>query len=714
MAVTMVGARDLDPNGPSALDFAETTAEFVDVPVGTLPAFTSPTTFDLVKNTSSPAAGQDQDNDERHAISNLLAQLSRSSRTQQQDRSSADTMASVNPIETMIHVPDRAQPSSPPATYHEDLLPPLEPEPFRNEDLPEKIDQSATRGQVEAYAKLEFADGVYYITTHSCELGRDTRMYEGAKRKRVASLQNSHGAKTGASSDEASRPSKRSRNEDGSLVKGSVVSDKGGFCGMDDSGSEAIQQRPGDIAQQPHSSQRSDASIVKPQDLELKLSLPAFEYNELAVDLIPDDAVFQDGEKPAPVTSEHLPPPKNSNPLVPIHTMAADTLDQQLRDHTLISRRHVRICWDYKHDCWRVLVMGRNGAFVDGQYVPRGCEESLRHESQIQIAGVEAIFKLPQTMVESTTDESEAEEDVSPSMNRQSATPPSEEGPISMLPSNAVSIPTKSRVKNGKKLSLPQPGVPLSADGQPVPPKRRGPGRPPKDGISSNREKREFARAQKAAEAKAANGGVTPPPTGRAKPNRPPVQAEVADLARPEKRKYTKRKRAETDDILPSIEGEDGDRVARSDDQTRSTRKTRVSRSKSPDYPPRDALTEEQLAKPTDNYQRLIYDILIVIFPQEIGLRQIYREIKMKWPYFVHIVPTEGWQSSVRHNLNSEHGKLFDKGQKDGKGWAWRAIQGAMEPKEEIERKKKAAAAAAAAKANSNNMPNGPRYPPPG
>ena len=589
----------------------------------------------------------------------------------------------------------------------------LAQDPPRTEDLPEKLDESAKRGQVEAYAKLEFADGVYYITTHSCELGRDVRMYNTAKQKKVASLQSSHGAKSGASSDKASRPSKRSRKEGGSLVKRSVVSEKGGFCGMDDSGPEEdVQQQRKETAKPNHSSQPSEASIVKPQDLDLNVPLPTFDYQQYATELATDDAMFEDDEQPAPVTSEHL-PSSNSNPLVPIHHTVAETVDEELKNHTSISRRHLRIYWDYKNDCWKARVMGRNGAFIDNKYLPAKTVGILKHGSKIQIAAIEATFKLPQNF-DPTTDESEAEEDVSPSMNKQSATPPSEEGAISMSPSKAGGVRNKAHIKNVKKPNLPQSAVPVGADGLPVPQKKRGPGRPPKDGVMSNRERREIARAIKAAEAKEANGGVTPPPTGRAKPNKPPVKAEVADPTKPEKRKYTKRKRAETDDILPSIEGDDGDAAAGTDDDARATRKARASRSRSPDYPPKESLTEDQLAKPPDNYARLIYDILVDIHPKELGLRQIYRELKKKWPYFVHVVQTDGWQSSVRHNLNSEHEKLFEKGQKDGKGWAWRAIKGAMEPKEEIEKKKRAQAAAAAAKANANSMPNGPRYPPQG
>ena len=627
----------------------------------------------------------------------------------------AATSQGENTIETTF--PTIPPPIEGDSLYRQELSSTLGHNPLRAEDLPEKLeklDESVNRGQVEAYAKLEFADGVYYITTHSCELGRDVRMYNTAKSRKVASLQSSHGAKSGPSSDKASRPSKRSRKEGGSLVKRSVVSDKEGFCGMDDSGPEDdLQQPPKETAKPTHSSQRSEASVVKPQDLDLSVPLRTFDYTHYASVLAADDAVFDDDEQPAPVTSEHL-PPNNSNPLVPIHHTVADSVDQELKNHTSISRRHLRIYWDYKYDCWKALVMGRNGAFIDNKYLAAGSVGILKHGSKIQIAAIEGTFKLPQTMVDNSTDESEAEEDVSPGMNRQSATPPSEEGAMSMSPSKVGATRIKLHVKNVKKPNPPQPVVPVNADGQPMPPKKRGPGRPPKDGVMSNRERREIARAIKAAEAKEANGGVTPPPTGRAKSNRPLTKAEVVDPTKPEKRKYTKRKRAETDDILPSIEGEDGDAAAGSDDDARATRKARPSRSRSPDYPPKESLTEDQLAKPPDNYARLIYDILVDIHPRELGLRQIYRELKKKWPYFVHVVQTDGWQSSVRHNLNSEHEKLFEKGQKDGKGWAWRAIKGAMEPKEELEKKKRAQAAAAAAKANANNIPNGQRYPPPG
>lgn len=61
------------------------------------------------------------------------------------------------------------------------------------------------------------------------------------------------------------------------------------------------------------------------------------------------------------------------------------------------------------------------------------------------------------------------------------------------------------------------------------------------------------------------------------------------------------------------------------------------------------------------------------------SLRNIYKQMQARWPFFKYVVDSDGWTSSVRHNLNSEVGKLFDKGRKEGKGWSWVAIPDAME-----------------------------------
>ena len=582
--------------------------------------------------------------------------------------------------------------------------------PSQQGDLPDSLHEAAEKNQIEAFAKLEFADGNYYITTHSCELGRDVRALQAAQR--AAESKSSQGER----SARRSRPSHRSdpaKREGGSIVKGSVISEKGGFCGMDDTDDvtkeQAMKGQRKEAAKHSHSSAMSESDVVNPEDL-LRGPGGRFDYGMAAEMAAP---LEEDDEKPAPVTSEHL-PPANRNPLIPIHHMT-DSEKTEIENHKAVSRRHVRIAWDFQRNCFKLHVLGRNGAFLDNNYIPQNNAGFLHHNSKIQIAGIEVNFKLPNSGIESTSEESEQEMEESPEGNHASTTPTSQGDPRSASPSRGGKTKSGVRIKIVKKAEPAKlPGPLLAPNGQPMPPKKRGPGRPPKDGIMSNRERRELAKAQKAAEAKARNNGVTPPPTGRenAKITLQKQQAE-AEETKPEKRKYTKRKR-EGDDVLPSIEGDDGEMVdGGSDDENQKLKKTRASRSLSPEYPPKESLTVDQLSKPPDNYARLIYDILSDIHPKELGLRQIYRALKKKYPYFVHGVNTEGWQSSVRHNLNSEHTKLFDKGQKDGKGWAWRAIPEALPPKEEIERKRKEQAAAAEQKAKTSQ--GQPRYqqPPP-
>ena len=569
------------------------------------------------------------------------------------------------------------------------------------EELPEDIQKSAECGQIEAFAKLEFADGNYYITTHSCELGRDVRAYQAALNRAKEGTDSQ--VKGESSSGRASRPSARARREGESQVKGSVISDRGGFCGMDDVAAEEEEQKQRQAAEASRSSQLSNSSIVKPEDLEKIPPLPPFDYQAMA-----QEASDYDNEAPAPVTSEHLPPP-NRNPLIPIHA-TADTETSELQSHKSISRRHVRIAWDCKKACFKLHIIGLNGAFLDGVYMPKNTSATLHHGSRIQISGIEITFKLPHPDAASSSASSDEDEDQSPGGKKHSTTPTSGEGET-----------TTSRVRHGarQKIKLKPPRAPTpprvavapSVEGQPQPVKRRGPGRPPKDGISSNREKREQAKAAKLAALREANGGVTPPSTGRTKIE-PPVTKQPAGYPKPEKRKYTKRKRLDSeanDEVLPSIE-DDG--VAMSnDEENRPSKRTRVSRSLSPVYKAKELCTPEELNKPQENYARMIYDILIEIHPTALSLRQIYRQLKLKFPYFVHQTQTEGWQSSVRHNLNQENDKVFEKGQKDGKGWMWKAKPGGLPAKEEVDKSRKQNAAGAEAK----NKPNAAaRCPPPG
>lgn len=546
--------------------------------------------------------------------------------------------------------------------------------------------------QVEAFAKLEFDDGNYYITTYACELGRDAFAYKAALAKEEAFKAGQDRAHS--SSGRRSGLSQGVPMAADSQVQGSVVSEAGGFGGVDD---PPILQDGKDEDGRPlqsHSSQMSAGSVVRPQEVLYHPPPAPFDYHRNAERQADAESRRKpqdpEDEQPAPVTDDHL-PDANRCPLIPIHA-TQDEQKSEVDSHRNISRRHVRIEWSDKKECFQMHVLGKNGAFLDGCWCSRGQARKLRDGSKIQISGVEMTFRLPlEEAGESATEESGREDGYhSPPPPQRSTSPTSDEQDRSISPPRPGKGKTKIILKTSEPVPPPPPVLSepaIGPDGQPIPPKRRGPGRPPKDGIMSTRERKEREKAAKLAEAKAANGGTTPPPFMRGgKPTKPITKEEETQVeAKPEKRKYKKRKReGEDGEIMQSIEG--GEMELAAEPEKPPPPKKARSKSPSPDYPPVESLTEEQLARPSDPYARLIYDILLDIHPKALPLKQIYRALKMKFPFFVHRVDSEGWQSSVRHNLNQEWNKLFEKGEKEGKGFAWKAIPGALQPQAERRR----------------------------
>jgi pSer/pThr/pTyr-binding forkhead associated (FHA) protein len=561
------------------------------------------------------------------------------------------------------------------------------------EPTKDHLQKAHDAGRIEAFAKIDFADGYFYMTTASLELGRDELAFKSAQEK--AKKQEERRQRSRPSSSSGNASSKLVRRAAGSQVQGSVVSERGGFCGVDPKSAEEQEVEDADPSKS-HSSQVSASSVVKMEDLELHPP-PKFDYH-----MRMEEAMEADNERPAPVTADHLPKP-DSNPLIPIHPVTDNgfrrlDVHAEIEAHKSISRRHARIAWDDARQSFVLEVLGRNGVFLNQAYMQRGQSAPLNHNSLIEISGIQMHFRLPPSQADSSDDSGNEDESSPHRANKQSTTPTSDSEPRSVSPSRRKGAKTLLDSKATKKPELIAIPARVGPDGQPLPPKKRGPGRPPKDGIMSNRERRELIKAQKAAAAKEANGGVTPPPSGRTGISRPSIADAQLEQAKLEKRKYTKRKREdgeEDGEVIPSIEG--GQAQVPNDEEVRAPKKTRASRSPSPIYPGMSELSPEQLAKPQENYARLIYDVLSEIHPKGLGLRQIYRKLKVKYPYFVHGVTTDGWQSSVRHNLNSEHEKLFTKGDKDGKGFSWIAIPGKFtETKEDIAKKRKAQEAAQA------------------
>jgi hypothetical protein len=209
--------------------------------------------------------------------------------------------------------------------------------------------------------------------------------------------------------------------------------------------------------------------------------------------------------------------------------------------------------------------------------------------------------------------------DVKEGSKEPSKTPIVEENKAPKEPA-APRISRDAPMQNGDEVTVP--GLPA---GVIIPARKKGPGRPPKDGVMSKRERALLIKQSKERE-KAIKLGLDPSqiPPPEMKPPKP----------RP-------RKNSQGEDI----EGEDGD-----GDEKKSTKVPRPPRSPSPEMKIED-YTEEQLQRPQPNYVYLIYEAIQNCKTGVMNLQQIYSAIERRYPYFKFRTTSNGWQSSVRHNL---------------------------------------------------------------
>lgn len=183
--------------------------------------------------------------------------------------------------------------------------------------------------------------------------------------------------------------------------------------------------------------------------------------------------------------------------------------------------------------------------------------------------------------------------------------------------------------------------------------KRKGPGRPPKDGIMSKRQRSQLIKQAKEIEkAKAAGLDPSDIPMLPMKPKAP-------------KRKDSNAIDGEDGDIRESTENGDGTGLG----GQRQTKPMKPPRTPSPEMRESD-YTEEQLQRPSANYVVLIHEAISSSSTGQMNLQQIYNYIEKKYPWYKFKTTTSGWQSSVRHNLGQHD--AFVKGDKEGKGFNWK------------------------------------------
>ncbi|CAO2650013.1 Nn.00g013050.m01.CDS01 [Neocucurbitaria sp. VM-36] len=215
--------------------------------------------------------------------------------------------------------------------------------------------------------------------------------------------------------------------------------------------------------------------------------------------------------------------------------------------------------------------------------------------------------------------------------------------------------------------------------------KRKGPGRPPKDGIMSKRQRSQLIKQAKEIErAKAAGIDPADIPAPTIKPKAP-------------KRKESNAADGDDDDVMETTEKGDG---TISGDK-KQAKLVKPPRTPSPEMRIED-YTEEQLQRPSANYVVLIHEAISSSASGQMNLQQIYNYIEKKYPWYKFKTTTSGWQSSVRHNLGQHD--AFVKGDKEGKGFNWR-----VNPEVSIEKERRKRQVSPPI----NHAQRQPYYPPP-
>lgn len=298
-----------------------------------------------------------------------------------------------------------------------------------------------------------------------------------------------------------------------------------------------------------------------------------------------------------------------------------DALDIHLGNQKAISRRHAKIFYNFGNQRFELSVLGRNGAFIDGNFVEKGVTVPLSDGTKIQIGETEFAFVLPKKEKEAS----------------QGSAPNDQIENLDSLVANFDEI--KKDIQSDKLLMTKDPHVldmVLDPDAQ----------------------------KQRELEIEKEIGKVLAR-------EHPEVQSSVHlenslsnDItgANPKKKSNSKSK---------STKGTDKD-----DDTPQESSKAESKAKAKPKRQPKakkkvytlEEIPEQYRTKPNLPYSILITDCLRQKGTEKgMSLSEIYKGIQELYPYYFYC--PDGWQSSVRHNLSLN--KSFRKISKEGKGWLW-------------------------------------------
>ncbi|KAI0479600.1 hypothetical protein F4859DRAFT_503630 [Xylaria cf. heliscus] len=501
--------------------------------------------------------------------------------------------------------------------------------------------------QLESFARIEFADSTFQMTTYAVIIGRDKAAMEQARadERREAAYRR----KCEENERNGLPPPTPVMYDRGKFSK-SYVSEEGGMLGPEHSDGEDVKPPK----------RRRSSSVAQAAADEENNSGNRVQSNRQYVSHTPGAAAVDLGA---------LQPSPGHIPFIGIHSPGPDIASKTRG----ISRQHLKIQFNKKRGVFEGIALHKNGFFCEDVLYGLDQPATLRSGDRLQIKDVEFYFVINGVQPGMSGGE---DEDVASSKrmsvggkemsldfehsDHENFRDTSEElSEVENIATPAV------EPKHGERQELgPEPEVTgaqsaaredfispetiqheldmlgdLPPDfAMPEIPKRRGPGRPPKDGIMSKRERRMLKKQMQETSKKTLPQDPQEEkikrPVGRPRKNPLPEDGE-----RPEKRKYNKKQRAD---------GEEGSDI----EKRVKEKKDKKVRPKSPPLDLRiEDYTHEQLQKPTKNYGVLIDEALTNGPPDGLTLKQIYKRITARYPWFFFSAETKGWESSVRHNL---------------------------------------------------------------
>lgn len=627
--------------------------------------------------------------------------------------SRSNTLTDIDPAAFMIALASGAN-GAPMASDYPTAIAPSEISLAASQGQEDGTFESASASasqKLESFARIEFADSVFQMTTYAVIIGRDQRAMEQARKDERRATKYREACEK---AEEQGLPPPTPMGRDRSKFSKSYVSEEGGILGPESDGGDSNAPR------RKAPSQHDDAEVFDDQDENAKTNLQYVSHNEGA----------------AAVDLGNIQPSTDHVPFVGIHSPGPNIAARTKG----ISRQHLKIQFDEKRGVFMGIAMHKNGFFCDDVHYGSNDPVTMRSGSRLQIKDVEFFFVINgvengKTGAEDIHDGEEASskrcsvggkemslefehsdqehkkkfmrdtDSLSPARNLRAPPPVSEddydesaigveieghadaphvedmeglealeaaddledlEGMEELLAAEDQSelvgddpiLPYMDAATAAALLQSVERGEELPPDF--IIPRRRGPGRPPKDGIMSKRERRLLKKqleahqtSQKTLPQESA-GEKVKRPVGRPRKNPLPEDGD-----RPEKRKYTKRAKEGGE------EGSDAERRAKE----KKDKKVR------PKSPPLDLkiedYTHEQLKKPAKNYVHLIDEALQAGPPEGLSLKQIYKRITAAYPWYYFSAETKGWESSVRHNLIGNDG--FKKHEETG---LWQRVHG--------------------------------------